>query len=260
VTAAHSDTSIRTDTRSPGVTLQFIVAVVLILGSGCSGAETPAREPVEPVERVESDRTLVPVDPVDEARPSNSAGAGAAEGAPPSNPQGAPGAARATLAEIDAALLRYDELVTRLAADPVATSDPAHPARIEWATLVPVGTMLAEDVIEQLVSGPAAEGTRLVPPPEGSSYRHRALSVASAQDDGVEFSWCGYSPGVRVDLATGAVVDDDVAYVHGSGRLRPGPGGWVIDALDHLALEVHPPGSPDPCPDEQAGLLVSEGR
>ena len=154
--------------------------------------------------------------------------------------------------------MRYDELVTRLAADPVAMLDPLHPVRVEWSTLVPADSALSTDVLGQLVIGPAARGTRLVPDEHGYSYRHRSLSMGPVVERTVEFTWCGYSPGVRVDTMSGRVVDDAVAYVHGTGRLVLDVAGWVIDALDHLRIDVQAPGSGDPCPAEQAALSTED--
>ena len=159
---------------------------------------------------------------------------------------------------VEELLLRYDELVTRLAADPVAMLDPLHPVRVEWSTLVPADSALSTDVLGQLVIGPAARGTRLVPDEHGYSYRHRSLSVGPVVERTVEFTWCGYSPGVRVDTVSGRVVDDAVAYVHGTGRVVLDVAGWVIDALDHLRIDVQAPGSGDPCPAEQAALSTED--
>lgn len=169
---------------------------------------------------------------------------------------------------VDDALARYDAVVTVLAADPVSALAPDSPPRVLWDTIVAPGSFLHDDVIERLVTEPAASGTRLLPGPDGVGYRHHRTRVTGTDADIVEFEWCGYSPGIRIESSTGRILDDYVAVMSGSGRIvrsvtpqgPPGPHPpspsnpddhstttWLLDELNHFDHYVLPPGSTDPC-------------
>jgi hypothetical protein len=95
----------------------------------------------------------------------------------------------------------------------------------------------------------------VVRPPEGGlSYRHRPLLVDPPRSGSISFTWCGWSPGLGVDVETGEVVDDGVGHGHGTGLLRSVAGGWVLESLDQVDLQVLPPGSADPCDAEVLGV------
>lgn len=152
---------------------------------------------------------------------------------------------------VRALLVRYDDLVTRLAVAPARSADRSSPIRAEWAKLVPVESALSSDVLNHLVAGPLAAGTRLLPGPGGVSFRHHVERTGRRDDDSIEFTWCGYSPGIRVDAASGAVLDDQVAHLRGIGRADRDPTDptrWMLDSFDQLDMVVLPAGSTDPCP------------
>lgn len=186
---------------------------------------------------------------------------------------------RARLIVADA-LGRYDDAVTALALDPVSAADPDSTVRRNWDEIVPTGSFLHDDVLERMVDEPLRDGTRLLTGPEGVSYRHHVMDIAEVEPGYIRFSWCGYSPGVRVTRDTDIVVDDYVATMAGVGRVAlrttvphtdmvigvTGAGGaapasgnptadsatdashrWILDELDHLDFDVLPPGTSDPC-------------
>ncbi len=157
----------------------------------------------------------------------------------------------ADLAMVGALLDRYDDLVTQLAVQPSASLDPGSPIRLDWARLVPTESALSNSVLDQLVHRPVIAGTRLLPGPDGVSFRHHVDRTSRRDDGSIEFSWCGYSPGIRIEAATGKVIDGQVAHIRGIGRAdrsQFNPELWVLDAFDQLDLKVLPPGSGDPCP------------
>jgi hypothetical protein len=145
-------------------------------------------------------------------------------------------------------LVRYSQIVTDLAAHPDLASDPLSEQRVRWDALVSPQSTLSVDVLSQLVLNPAADLTRVIPDSTGLSYSYRPLKVSSSADGLISFTWCGYSPGVRVAHASGEVLDDSVAQLQGTGSVRAAGSDWVIDSLDHLEVTVLPAGSTDPCP------------
>ncbi|KLR60573.1 hypothetical protein IMCC26207_10986 [Actinobacteria bacterium IMCC26207] len=145
-------------------------------------------------------------------------------------------------------LVRYSQIVTDLAEHPDLASDPLSEQRVRLDALVPPQSTLSVDVLSQLVLNPAADLTRVIPASTGLSYSYRPLKVSSSADGLINFTWCGYSPGVRVTQTSGEVLDDSVAQLQGTGSVRAAGSDWVIDSLDHLEVTVLPPGSTDPCP------------
>ena len=145
-------------------------------------------------------------------------------------------------------LVRYSQIVTDLAEHPDLASDPLSEQRVRLDALVPPQSTLSVDVLSQLVLNPAADLTRVIPASTGLSYSYRPLKVSSSADGLINFTWCGYSPGVRVSQTSGEVLDDSVAQLQGTGSVRAAGSDWVIDSLDHLEVTVLPPGSTDPCP------------
>ena len=145
-------------------------------------------------------------------------------------------------------LVRYSQIVTDLAEHPDLASDPLSEQRVRLDALVPPQSTLSVDVLSQLVLNPAADLTRVIPASTGLSYSYRPLKVSSSADGLISFTWCGYSPGVRVSQTSGEVLDDSVAQLQGTGSVRAAGSDWVIDSLDHLEVTVLPPGSTDPCP------------
>jgi hypothetical protein len=145
-------------------------------------------------------------------------------------------------------LAEYSQAVTDLAAHPDTSSDPLSAQRLVWAGLVPAESSLFSDVLNQLVVVPSADKTRVIPAATGLSYSYRPLKVGFQAEGTIGFSWCGYSPGVRVAQDSEEVLDDSVAQLQGTGSVRKVGSSWMIDSLDHLDLVVHPPGAVDPCP------------
>ncbi|CAB4810004.1 MAG: hypothetical protein F2942_05125 [Actinobacteria bacterium] len=193
--------------------------------------------------------------PPEQAAQSSAQAAQQAAGKPPmgagSSPQESAKPAESYGAEqllVAQLLVRYSQIVTELAEHPDLASDPLSEQRVRLDALVPPQSTLSVDVLSQLVLNPAADLTRVIPASTGLSYSYRPLKVSSSAYGLISFTWCGYSPGVRVTQTSGEVLDDSVAQLQGTGSARAAGSDWVIDSLDHLEVTVLPPGSTDPCP------------
>lgn len=155
---------------------------------------------------------------------------------------------------VDGVLERYAVALTELARDPEAHSTPGSEARTAWDRVVLPGSYLSEERIGALVRRQQEERMVVHPPADGLSYRHRPLRVEAPLAGTVSFTWCGWSPGIGIDVEDGSVVDDEVAHAHGTGQLRRVGDRWMLERLDELDLVVLPPRSADPCPAEVAAL------
>ena len=89
----------------------------------------------------------------------------------------------------------------------------------------------------------------VTPGPDGIAYRHRLVALDLVEDASIDFRWCGWSPGVARSIATGQVVDDDVAHATGVGRVELQSGTWRLTQLDQVDLTVLPPGLGGSLPD-----------
>ncbi len=243
--------------RRQVLSLMAVVGFVSLLSTGCSGAKPEHDAALRPV-TVESSSPVPARD-----RPGTPPTAEDGEGSVTETPTvgeaelpiyGISGTLTDEPGDVEVvrSLLRsYDDLVTRLAVQPSLSADPAAAVRAAWTLLVPVESALSGGVLETLVDGPLAAGTRLLPGPDGVSFRHHVEHTGRRDDNSIEFSWCGYSPGIRVDTVSGAVLDDKVAHLRGIGRAdrsQSDPQRWVLDAFDQLDMVVMPAGSTDPCP------------
>lgn len=167
---------------------------------------------------------------------------------------------RATAALVDEVLARYDRALTALLRDPAAVLRPGDPVAAAWRATIAPGAVLVDDM--SAVAAQHVASNREVVPPQGldRSYVHRALTVeprggrSEAAAGPIDFTWCGWSPGIVRDRGSGRVLDDGVAHATGTGTLSPvvptppdGPT-WVLGALDESTIDVLPAGSADPCP------------
>jgi hypothetical protein len=196
--------------------------------------------------------------------------AGGAEGAPALPPRLPPpplsvaaaptGSQEPTRQLVDDALERYDRALTDLAAEPLAASAPGTPQRAAWDSAVVAGSQLSTGMAAALVRRQQHDRMVVRPGPGGLSYVHRALVVEVPAGDTVSFTWCGYSPGIGIDVDTAEVLYDTVGHAHGTGQLRRIGGDWVLEALDEFGLQLLPPGSADPCPAEVPHPDGEQGR
>ncbi|UDY35415.1 hypothetical protein [Dermatobacter hominis] len=218
------------------------LALAALALAGCTDRSREAVRPVDP--GAGSTTTTQPPGPDHDASPT---AAGAAVPAGVSDPPHDDPAA--TVQDV---LARYDRVVTALHGDPSAFLRPGDPLLAEWVAVVPPGAVLADDirtdVLGRLTRGEAipVEGGRL-------SYVHHAVGAQAVGPDRLSFTWCGWSPGVVRDVATGSVVDDGVAAAAGTGTVERTAGGWVLASLDQTSIDVLPAGSPDPCPAAEVG-------
>lgn len=155
---------------------------------------------------------------------------------------------------VDGVLAEYAAALTAIAADPVAAPLPGTATRLAWDLTVVPGSWLSRDVLRGIERRHDEDRMVVVPPGHGPSYRHRPLRVGPPTDGSISFTWCGWSPGVGLDVDTREVVDDGVAHAHGTGSIRAIGGRWMLESLDELDLTVLPAGSPDPCLGEVEAL------
>ena len=241
-----------------------IVVIALVpVGATACGSHDPRIGTVRPIERELESTTTVgrPSGPTsarpDPAPPPSEPTADRTdrEESPPPTPQ--PVGDPALRAEVNALLVRYDEALTRMAADPAGTLDTTSAVSVAWRAVVSPASLLASDVRDDIVDRYRTEGYA-VRPPDGHnlSYVHHALEVTAGTDGSLGFTWCGWSPGIGIHVPSGDVVDDSVAHSHGTGRaVLPGASGGarVLTSLDVTDLNLLDPGSPDPCASELEG-------
>ena len=258
---SSADTS-RHQTKERTLLLLVLLSVLLAAQlSGCGTQQDTSNSgsiqglpPAPPTSLTDTSRQAKP-NPAEQAAESSAHAAQQAAGKPPmgagSFPQPSVESAESYGAEqllVAQLLVRYSQIVTGLAEHPDLASDPLSEQRVRFDALVPPQSTLSVDVLSQLVLNPAADLTRVIPASTGLSYSYRPLKVSSSADGLISFTWCGYSPGVRVSQTSGEVLDDSVAQLQGTGSVRAAGSDWVIDSLDHLEVTVLPPGSTDPCP------------
>lgn len=157
----------------------------------------------------------------------------------------------ASLHVVDDALGRYDRSLTALLRDPGALDRPDSPTVTAWRATVAAGAILADDIAADVAARRSAGQVVVAPDGIDRSYVHRATDVDGGQagdPTGIRFTWCGWSPGIVRDAASGAILDDRVAHATGSGVLQQVGPTWVLASLDEATLEVLPAGSADPCP------------
>jgi hypothetical protein len=134
--------------------------------------------------------------------------------------------------------------LTELAAD--AAIDLARVAAL-WSTVADPSSAFSRDMLETLVTRVRDDQMVIRPGPGGRSYLHRPVRITTVGDDEIRFTWCGYSPGIGVHVATAEVLDDAVGHASGTGRLVHADGRWLLDTLDQHRLVALPAGSGDPC-------------
>lgn len=221
--------------------------------AGCAENPDQALRPLHAPQRSRTSATAPSEAPPPTAQPSTT---GSSEPAPRTDPAATSGAAPVTpdgrITVVDAVLDRYDRTLTAVLRHPGDALRDGDPAFAAWSATVAPGAVLADD-IRSVVTGRAGAGEAVEPPTAGQlSYVHRAVSIhadsASVDPDALSFTWCGWSPGVVHDTATGAVADDGVSHTTGTGTLRRVGQNWLLASLDETTIEVLPAGSPDPCP------------
>lgn len=238
------------------------LALVACAGAvGCSAQDPDTTDAGVPAPLADApDTAPPPVDPAreraEDAEPTDTSSASESTGGADRGVGSAPTGAGDDVARstVEAVLDGYAAALTLVAADPVATTTPGHPTRAAWDAVVDPASAFSEEMLTWRVQRAAVERIVVRPPTttDGAvSYRHHALEVGAPVLDTISFSWCGWSPGIGVDLDTGEVVDDAVAHAHGTGLVRRGADGqWRLDRLDQTDLILLAPGSDDPCPRE----------
>jgi hypothetical protein len=166
----------------------------------------------------------------------------------PTTDRGADGSAedgrRRALSVTGELLDRYGRVLTALAADPAV--DLGRFAA-SWSDVADPGSTFSRDMLRTLVARVRDDRMIVLPGPGGRSYLHRPVTITAIDDASIDFTWCGWSPGIGVHVETKAVLDDAVGHASGTGRLVRSGDRWLLDRLDQEQLVALPPGSPDPC-------------
>lgn len=154
-------------------------------------------------------------------------------------------------AELQLLLDEYGRIVTEMAVDPAAAANPTGPVRSRWAAVVTAGSLLDRDVIDTLVTTPLVSNTRLLAPTTGPAYRHHLLDARLRSDGALDFTFCEFSLGVRVDSTSGSTVDGSRSEHRGVGLARPHGDGpattWQLEELVSLEQRILSPDAEDPC-------------
>ncbi len=224
----------------------------------CVGCTEPAGDALEPLQSSPSARhgNAGPARtgaPTTTSEPSSGTGSGTGPLPAPEREPGsvATGAAADQARIVEGVLRRYDDALTSLLRDPGTAARVDEPTPSGWRATIAPGAILADDIGDVAAARQAAG--EVVEPPAGQdrSYLHRVVSVdvsgPDAPADRIEFTWCGWSPGIVRDAATRLVVDDRVAHTTGTGAARSIDGTWLLDSLDESTIDLMAPGSPDPC-------------
>ena len=169
----------------------------------------------------------------------------------------APSADRALRDLVDGVLADYAKALTAVAIDPTEAARPGTPTRLAWDLIVMPDSWLSHDMLDTFTRRQVEDRVVVVPPQSGPSYRHYPLTVEPPRDGSISFTWCGWSPGIGLDVDTREVVDDGVAHAHGTGSLRSVGGRWMLESLDEWDLDALPAGSADPCAAELADAQAS---
>lgn len=181
----------------------------------------------------------------------------AAESSAAANTEPAPAAGTPAgdpaVGQVQAVLDAYDHALTALAADPLGSTGLGHPALAAWHSVVQPSGSFSVIMLGELRERAVVESIVVRPGPDGFAYRHHVLGAEVLPAPAVpgttlSFTWCGHSPGIALDAASGAVVDDSVAVSNGTGELVAGDARWQLVTLDTVDLTIEPPGTPDPCP------------
>lgn len=148
---------------------------------------------------------------------------------------------------VDDVLGRFDRVVTRFHSDPSVFGRSADPLLAEWASVVPPGAVLADDIRTQVLRRLRA-GEAIPANGDALAYVHHVTAATAETDEQISFTWCSWSPGVVRHTSTGEVVDDVVGHSTGTGIVNRIDGAWMLSSLDEVTYEGLPPNSTDPCP------------
>lgn len=203
--------------------------------------------------------------PVDQMTERIEAPAGVTTTAPPTPAEagdpGPPGQDATITSEVDDLLRRYDAALTALSSEPAAVADPQHPLTLEWHEVVAPGSGLDLDMRARIGADLVDSAMVVRPGPEGTAYRTLALEVHEGPEGSLLWEHCGYSPGVGMEISTGAVLDDRRASTRGAGAAERRPdGSLVIVELRDDDLVLLEPGVPDPCPELQRSARAGGPR
>ncbi|MFI5044325.1 MAG: hypothetical protein ACHQDC_05995, partial [Acidimicrobiales bacterium] len=228
-TAGAGDPATSTSATALSRVAPIVVIALAIVGATACGSHEPRIGSVRPIDpAIEATTTITRTPGPTSSRPGptstppDPAPDDTDRDEPPPSATRPAGTDPALRAEVDALLLRYDEVLSRMAADPAGTTDTTSVVSVEWSAVVSPASLLASDVRDDIVDRYRTEGYA-VRPPDGHhlSYVHHAVEVTAGTDGSLGFTWCGWSPGIGIHVPSGDVVDDSVAHSHGTGRAVP---------------------------------------
>ena len=244
-------------TVHPSATAAALIAVASFAAGACGSATSQRVEPLGGGARHRATTTAAPATPDESAIPGTSAPSAPA----PSEPGVTPGPSttpptttaddRSTWSSaattVDDVLVRFDRVVTRFHSDPSVFGRGTDPLLAEWASVVPPGAVLADDIATQ-VRRRLRSGEAIPANGDALAYVHHVTAATAETDEQISFTWCSWSPGVVRHTSTGEVVDDVVGHSTGTGIVNRIDGAWMLSSLDEVTYEGLPPNSTDPCP------------
>ena len=210
-------------------------------GRDSSSGAAPAGE-IEPIEAISGSSAVKP-EPVpheDPAKPTISV-----------TPEHDPNVNVASRSEIADQLRKLDKSLTALTGDPLAAADPTSAAVAQWRGAVVGGSYFDNDVRTSIVTDGRDNRLAYRPGDGNTSFSHTLLEIISGSNDQVEFTYCGYAPGIGYHLDTGEILDDDRAVFHGTGVVqRQSDGSLLIAEFGHTKLRLLSSQENNPCPAE----------
>jgi hypothetical protein len=135
---------------------------------------------------------------------------------------------------VQSALDQYSKALSDARQNPV---DP------ESAALQAVTTKSAFAILKDALTMLSADGEAVRPGPSGlAAAQIKATTILSNADDRIVAGICSRNDGIRYNVASGAVVDDNVGFTTGDATLVQSGGNWVVDEVRSISDRV---GSPD---------------
>ncbi len=165
------------------------------------------------------------------------------------------------LNEIGNVLESYDRVLTELSANPQTAADDQSPVIVRWHSVVLPGTRLDEEIRTRTLTNHRANHMVVRPPAERDrrnsrgresealSWIHSVVEINDTTNPGqIDFSYCGYSPGIGYHERTGEVIDNQRATTRGSGRTTRQPDGRILlSSLVDEELLLLGTGEANPC-------------
>ncbi len=196
-----------------------VVAIVVALGTSCSGAESTTTATST------TDQTST-TDGAASSRPDTSTGPSTS--APSSEPVATDQAGQPLPADHQEIIDRYTGYWDARFAANTGTPNPADPALVEYATGAQLESVIAETQAN-LDDGRAFQEN-------SNPVRYREVTVVSVDGDRAEVQECVVDDRLVINRDTGEVLNGDVATHNISGTLRRADGVWRVSGTSLVQL------------------------